>query len=63
MFLGLEGTGVILAYACTILAVLICIVYGVLNWNKPVENEKREIEEEAEWEKHEPEMVEAGGVQ
>jgi hypothetical protein len=32
-----------------------------MNWNKPVQNETKEIEEEAEWEKHEPEVVDAGG--
>ncbi|NLE00805.1 MAG: hypothetical protein GX640_13130 [Fibrobacter sp.] len=63
MVLGLEGTGVVLAYICTILAALLCIIYGIINWNKPVEDEKKEILEEVEWEKHDPEVVEAGGIQ
>lgn len=63
MFLGLEGIGVVLAYVCTILATLLCIIYGIVNWNKPAETEAQEIAEEIEWEKHEPEMVEAGGIE
>ncbi|MFP4418189.1 MAG: symporter small accessory protein [Chitinivibrionales bacterium] len=63
MFLGIEGTGVLLAYVCTVLAALLCIVYGIINWNKPAETEAEEIAEEIEWEKHEPEVVEAGGAQ
>ncbi len=63
MILGLEGAGVILAYICTILAALWCVVYGIVNWNKPAETEAQEIAEEMEWEKHDPEMVEARGLQ
>ncbi|MEI7904596.1 MAG: symporter small accessory protein [Candidatus Firestonebacteria bacterium] len=48
---GFEGTGVLLAYVLTILAAILCIVYGIVNWNKSGENENKEAAEEAKWEK------------
>jgi len=32
--LGIEGGWVALAYALCLLSTLICIVYGLINWNK-----------------------------
>ncbi|MDG5815387.1 hypothetical protein QA601_09870 [Chitinispirillales bacterium ANBcel5] len=61
MFMGIEGTGVLLAYLFSILSALLCVAYGIINWNKPGdENEKVEIEEEIRWEQHEPELMESG---
>lgn len=55
--LGLSGIGVVLAYVLTILSMALCVVYGIVNWNKPNENEeKTEIVEEANWEKKDPEL-------
>ncbi len=65
MVLGLEGTGVVLAYLCCIVATGLCVVYGIMNWNLPKTDEKKEIQEEIAWEQHDPENVEpemAGGV-
>lgn len=65
MVLGLEGGGVVLAYICCMGAALLCIVYGVMNWNLPKDDEQKQIEEEALWEQHDPELAEleeAGGV-
>ncbi len=59
MVLGLEGTGVVLAYICCILATILCVVYGILNWNLPKTDEKKEIQEEISWEKHDPDLAEA----
>jgi len=55
--LGLEGTGVALAYIFTILATLLCIVYGWVNWNKGDENEKKEVNEEIKWEKKDSKLT------
>ncbi|MHB1406616.1 MAG: symporter small accessory protein [Desulfitobacteriaceae bacterium] len=33
-FLGLTDPGVIFAYVLSIASALLCVVYGVLNWNK-----------------------------
>jgi hypothetical protein len=55
--LGLSGLGVSLAYILTILSMALCVVYGIVNWNKPDEKEeKTEIAEEANWEKKDPEL-------
>ena len=55
--LGLSGIGVALAYVLTILSTVLCVVYGIVNWNKPDEKEeKTEIVEEAAWEKKDPEL-------
>jgi len=53
--LGLSGVGVLLAYTLSIAAALLCVVYGIKNWNVPAEDVvSREIDEEIVWEKHEP---------
>jgi hypothetical protein len=55
--LGFTDTGALLAYLLTIGAALLCIVYGIINWNKPSSDEERkEIKEESEWEKREDEI-------
>jgi len=51
---GMEGRGVFLAYIGSILSALLCIVYGIINWNKPKDGEVKEIEEEVKWETKEP---------
>jgi len=50
---GLEGAGVVIAYVGSVLSSLLCVVYGILNWNRPAANEAREIQEEIKWEKEE----------
>ena len=53
--LGLSGLGVFLAYTLSIAAALLCVVYGVKNWNVPADDVvAREIDEENRWEQHEP---------
>lgn len=55
--LGLSGAGVAAAYSLSILSAAVCVVYGVVNWNRPEEaEEKAEIAEEAAWEKVDPEL-------
>ena len=49
--LGFDSLGVYFAYTFTILATLLCIVYGMVNWNKPKDEQKKEVEEEIKWEK------------
>lgn len=58
MLFGLEGPGVILAYAGSILATLLCVLYGIIFWNETSDNEENEIEEEIQWEHHDPELSE-----
>ncbi len=56
--LGFQDVGVTLAFVCTILSAIVCVVYGIVNWNKPREDEQSEIKEEIEWEKRDPELNE-----
>jgi hypothetical protein len=51
--LGLEDPWIIAAYLGSVFSTLLCIVYGVLNWNKGGENEAAEIAEEELWETEE----------
>ncbi len=54
--LGFEGVGVLLAYLLSIGAMLLCVVYGVKNWNIPSDEDvKKEIDEEIKWEQSDPE--------
>lgn len=56
--LGIPDPWVWGAYILCILAVIICVIYGILNWNKGGEDEEEQIKEELEWEKKEREMEE-----
>lgn len=51
--LGLADFQIFLAYILCILSALLCIVYGIKNWNKGQENEVDEINEELKWEEKE----------
>ncbi len=56
--LGIPDPWVWGAYILCILAVIICVIYGIINWNKGGEDEEEQIKEELEWEKKEREMEE-----
>ena len=57
---GFGDVWVLLAYVLTIGSVILCVVYGLVNWNKPKEDENAEIAEEAVWEKKDPDLNEGG---
>ncbi len=57
---GFGDVWVFLGYALTVAAMLLCVVWGVLNWNKPREDEGKELREEAEWEARDPDLNEGG---
>ena len=58
MVLGIDDPWVWSAYILTILSMLLCVIYGALNWNKGDEDEEAQIKEEMEWHKKEKEMEE-----
>ncbi|MEJ5283743.1 MAG: symporter small accessory protein [Brevinematia bacterium] len=60
MWLGLEGFGAFLAFISCFIATIICVVYGIVNWNKPKEDIEEEIKEEIKWEQHDPELSNGG---
>jgi len=57
---GFGDVWVFLGYLLTIGSMLLCVVYGIRNWNKNRENVQEEIREEAAWEENDPEMGESG---
>ena len=58
MFLGLSDFGIISAYVLCILSTLLCVVYGIVNWNKGGEDESVQITEESECESKQNEIDE-----
>ena len=51
--LGIPDLSISLAYILCIASALLCLVYGIIMWNKGGDNEEAEIEEEAIWQKKE----------
>ncbi|HNQ96991.1 MAG TPA: hypothetical protein PKH81_02770 [Treponemataceae bacterium] len=58
--LGFGDMGVFLGYALTLVAMVLCVCYGIRNWNRPREDIASEIMEEATWEANDPELGEGG---
>jgi heme exporter protein D len=54
--LGIPDFWVWSAYLLCILSAILCVVYGILNWNKGGDDEASQIEEEAKWEEKEKEV-------
>lgn len=48
--LGINDPGIYLGYLLAILGLIVCVVFGALNWNKGKETEIEEIEKDLEWE-------------
>jgi len=46
--LGLSGWAVPLGFILTILSAILCVVYGIINWNKGYITEE-ELEQEKQW--------------
>lgn len=53
--LGLEGVAVPLGFILTILSTLLCIIYGLVNWNKGYVTEE-ELRQEKDWKEVEAEV-------
>jgi hypothetical protein len=51
--LGLGDFWVSLVFILMLGSVALCVVYGIMNWNKDGEPSKREIAEEKRWDKEE----------
>jgi hypothetical protein len=56
MIIGLDDPWVALAYLLSIAGSLVCVIYGVLNWNEGDEPVQPEV---ADWAKEEKEEIEA----
>ncbi|VVB62617.1 Uncharacterised protein [uncultured archaeon] len=56
--LGINDPWICGVYILCIFSTLLCVIYGLVNWNKGGEIEEKEISEEAAWEEREGEMQE-----
>jgi len=56
--LGIDDPWIWGVYLLCILSALLCLIYGIVNWNRGGELEALEIKEEAAWETSEEEMQE-----
>jgi hypothetical protein len=56
--LGIDDPWIWGVYLLCILSALLCLIYGVVNWNREGDQEALEVKEEEAWEKSEEEMQE-----
>ena len=56
--LGIKDPWIILAYLTCIVSAIVCIAYGLYNWNRGGDDEPVEFSEEAKWEKDEMKIEE-----
>ena len=54
-FLGIDDGWVSAAYVLCVLSTLLCVVYGLINWNRGDDEVKKE---DAEWAAHEKKVEE-----
>jgi hypothetical protein len=54
--LGIDDPWIWGVYILCILSMLLCVIYGIANWNKGSEREAAETSEGEEWEKEEEDM-------
>jgi hypothetical protein len=56
--LGIDDPWIWGVYILSIFSALLCVIYGIVNWNREGELEALEVKEEAAWEASEEEMQE-----
>ncbi|MDD5016791.1 MAG: hypothetical protein PHO15_01675 [Eubacteriales bacterium] len=56
--LGLGDFSIFAVYVLCVLSAIACVVYGIFNWNKGADTERKEVDEEKEWEKTEKDISE-----
>ena len=57
LVLGLGDFSIFLAYVLCIASAVLCVIYGVINWNKGSEKEQ-ELEKDKKWESEDTEIKE-----
>jgi hypothetical protein len=53
--LGIEDSWVVLAYVLCILSTIVCVLYGILNWNQ---GDEPVLQEDVDWAQEEKEEIE-----
>ncbi len=56
MLLGIPDAGIWLAYLLCAASTLLCIIYGIINWNKGEDADEGASKKNIEWEKKEQEI-------
>ena len=51
--LGIPDLSISLAYILCIASAVLCLVYGIVMWNKGGDSEEEEIDEEKKWQEKE----------
>ncbi len=59
LFMSNLDFGVFMAYLLCILSTILCLAYGIINWNKGKDTEQDDIQEELKWEQKENEINES----
>lgn len=54
---GLEGMGVVIGFALTLLCTLLCITYGIKNWNRGYMDESEDQQKQV-WSEEEQRLEE-----
>jgi hypothetical protein len=55
--LGFAEFWAFMGYICSILAALLCVIYGLANWNNPKIDQEKEVDEEIKWEQKDTEIM------
>ncbi len=53
---GINDPAIYLGYLMAIISLIACIVYGIINWNKGMEDSLDEIEKDLNWEDKEEQI-------
>ena len=56
--MGINDPWILGVYLLSVLSALLCVSYGLVNWNRGGEKEPEEIRDEVSWEKGEKSMEE-----
>lgn len=56
--IGFNDIIIFFGYVLTPVSALFCVLYGLLNWNKGIEEKDGDYSEEIRWEKEEIELIE-----
>ncbi len=51
--LGFSNFGIALVYTLCIASALLCVIYGIINWNKGKDREPEELEAKIAWKEKE----------
>jgi len=53
---GIEDPVIYIGYLLTVLSLILCVVYGAINWNNGEDLEETELDIDALWEEKEEEI-------